>query len=197
MINKIHGKVIEKKESSLVLMTTVFEFELLVSAFCLANFNLSDKVELFTYLYTRENELKLFGFLNSDEREIFKELIGVSGVGPRAALRVLSNIRYNEFKEAIDKEDIELVSKIKGIGKKMAGKMFLHLQGKLLINSELGSTGLFRFKELEESIVSMGFDRKIVNSKIREAFNLAEFANLKDSEKEQFLFKEVLKRMSN
>ncbi len=118
MINKIHGKVIEKKESSLVLMTTVFEFELLVSAFCLANFKLSDKVELFTYLYARENELKLFGFLNSDEREIFKSLIGVSGIGPRAALRVLSNIRYNEFKDAIDREDVELVSKIKGIGKK-------------------------------------------------------------------------------
>lgn len=196
MINKIHGKVIEKKESSLVLMTTVFEFELLVSAFCLANFKLSDKVELFTYLYARENELKLFGFLNSDERETFKSLIGVSGIGPRAALRVLSNIRYNEFKDAIDREDVELVSKIKGIGKKMAGKMFLHLQGKLLINNELESS-LFRFKELEESIVSMGFDRKIVNSKLKEACDLIEFSNLKDSEKEQFLFKEVLKRMSN
>ncbi|WKC78533.1 Holliday junction branch migration protein RuvA [Borreliella turdi] len=196
MINKIHGKVIEKKESSLVLMTNVFEFELLVSAFCLANFKLSDKVELFTYLYSRENELKLFGFLNSDERETFKSLIGVSGIGPRAALRVLSNIRYNEFKDAIDREDVELVSKIKGIGKKMAGKMFLHLQGKLLINNELESS-LFRFKELEESIVSMGFDRKIVNSKLKEACNLIEFSNLKDSEKEQFLFKEVLKRMSN
>ncbi|WP_029362501.1 Holliday junction branch migration protein RuvA [Borreliella garinii] len=196
MINKIHGKVIEKKESSLVLMTTVFEFELLVSAFCLANFKLSDKVELFTYLYARENELKLFGFLNSDEREIFKSLIGVSGIGPRAALRVLSNIRYNEFKDAIDREDVELVSKIKGIGKKMAGKMFLHLQGKLLINNDLESS-LFEFKELEESIVSMGFDRKIVNSKLKEACDLIEFSNLKDSEKEQFLFKEVLKRMSN
>ncbi len=196
MINKIHGKVIEKKESSLVLMTTVFEFELLVSAFCLANFKLSDKVELFTYLYARENELKLFGFLNSDEREIFKSLIGVSGIGPRAALRVLSNIRYNEFKDAIDREDVELVSKIKGIGKKMAGKMFLHLQGKLLINNDLESS-LFGFKELEESIVSMGFDRKIVNSKLKEACDLIEFSNLKDSEKEQFLFREVLKRMSN
>lgn len=196
MINKIHGKVIEKKESSLVLMTTVFEFELLVSAFCLANFKLSDKVELFTYLYARENELKLFGFLNSDERETFKSLIGVSGIGPRAALRVLSNIRYNEFKDAIDREDVELVSKIKGIGKKMAGKMFLHLQGKLLINNELESS-FFGFKELEESIVSMGFDRKIVNSKLKEACDLIEFSNLKDSEKEQFLFKEVLKRMSN
>ncbi|EED30198.1 Holliday junction branch migration protein RuvA [Borreliella garinii] len=196
MINKIHGKVIEKKESSLVLMTTVFEFELLVSAFCLANFKLSDKVELFTYLYAGENELKLFGFLNSDERETFKSLIGVSGIGPRAALRVLSNIRYNEFKDAIDREDVELVSKIKGIGKKMAGKMFLHLQGKLLINNDLESS-LFGFKELEESIVSMGFDRKIVNSKLKEACDLIEFSNLKDSEKEQFLFKEVLKRMSN
>ncbi|QFI14186.1 Holliday junction branch migration protein RuvA [Borrelia sp. CA_690] len=196
MINKIHGKVIEKKESSLILMTTVFEFELLVSTFCLANFRLSDKVELFTYLYIRENELKLFGFLNSDERETFKGLIGVSGIGPRAALRVLSNIRYNEFKDAIDREDIELVAKIKGIGKKMAGKMFLHLQGKLLISNEPESS-LFGFKELEESIVSMGFDRKIVNSKLKEACNLTEFANLKDSEKEQFLFKEVLKRMTN
>ncbi|MBB6031828.1 Holliday junction branch migration protein RuvA [Borreliella spielmanii] len=196
MINKIYGKVIEKKESSLVLMTAVFEFELLVSAFCLDNFKLSDKVELFTYLYTRENELKLFGFLNSDERETFKRLIGVSGIGPRAALRVLSSIRYNEFKDAIDREDIELVAKIKGIGKKMAGKMFLHLQGKLLINNELESS-LFGFKELEESIVSMGFDRRIVSSKLKEAFNLVEFSNLKDSEKEQFLFKEVLKRMSN
>ncbi|EEF84183.1 Holliday junction branch migration protein RuvA [Borreliella spielmanii] len=196
MINKIYGKVIEKKESSLVLMTAVFEFEILVSAFCLDNFKLSDKVELFTYLYTRENELKLFGFLNSDERETFKRLIGVSGIGPRAALRVLSSIRYNEFKDAIDREDIELVAKIKGIGKKMAGKMFLHLQGKLLINNELESS-LFGFKELEESIVSMGFDRRIVSSKLKEAFNLVEFSNLKDSEKEQFLFKEVLKRMSN
>ncbi len=78
----------------------------------------------------------------------------------------------------------------------MAGKMFLHLQGKLLINNDLESS-LFGFKELEESIVSMGFDRKIVNSKLKEACDLIEFSNLKDSEKEQFLFKEVLKRMSN
>ncbi|AJA89877.1 ATP-dependent DNA helicase RuvA [Borreliella chilensis] len=196
MINKIHGKVIDKKESSLILMTTVFEFEILVSSFCLANFKLSDKVELFTYLYTRENELKLFGFLNSDEREAFKGLIGVSGIGPRAALRVLSNIKYNEFKDAIDREDVELVAKIKGIGKKMAGKMFLHLKGKLLVNNELESS-LFRFKELEESIVSMGFERRIVTSKLKEASNLVEFSNLKDSEKEQFLFKEILKRMSD
>ncbi|BCR21471.1 Holliday junction branch migration protein RuvA [Borrelia sp. HM] len=194
MINKIYGKIVEKRESSVVIVVLPFEFEVFISSFCMKKLDLLENVEMLTYIYLRENEIKLFGFLNLLEREVFENLISVDGIGPRAALRILSGIKYSEFRNAIEKEDIRLISKVKGIGNKIAGKIFLKLKGKFVKSDELDLD--IRFKDLEQSIVNMGFDRKLVISKIKEILVTDEFLMLGESEQEQFLFREILKRLA-
>ncbi|AYE35925.1 Holliday junction branch migration protein RuvA [Borrelia turcica IST7] len=196
MINKIYGKIIEKRESSVVIVALPFEFEILVSSFCMTELNLLEDAEVLIYLHLREDEIKLFGFANTEEREIFEELISVDGIGPRAALRILSGIKYSEFRDAIEREDVKLISKVKGIGNKTAGKIFLKLRGKLVKSDEL-SSDIFKFKDLEQSIVNMGFDRKLVVIKIREVLSTDEFLMLREEDQEQFLFGETLKRLSS
>ncbi|AAX16549.1 Holliday junction branch migration protein RuvA [Borrelia hermsii] len=195
MINKIYGKIIEKRESSIVIVALPFEFEVLVSSFCNAELRLLEDVEILTYLHLREDEIKLFGFLNVSEREVFEELISVDGIGPRAALRMLSGMKYDEFRDAIEREDVKRISTVKGIGNKVAGKIFLKLRGKLVKADELTSS-VFKFKDLEQSIVNMGFDRKLVVAAIKEIMLIDEFLMLREVEQEQFLFRETLKRLS-
>ncbi|QFP42265.1 Holliday junction branch migration protein RuvA [Borrelia miyamotoi] len=195
MINKIYGKIVEKRESSVVVIILSFEFEVLVSSFYMAKLELLENVEMLTYLYLREDEIKLFGFLNLSEREVFKKLISVDGIGPRAALKILSEIKYSEFISAVEREDVKLISKVKGIGNKMAGKIFLKLRGKLVKSEEL-SEDVFKFKDLEQSIVNMGFDRKLVIAKIKEILVANEFLMLSEVDQEQFLFREILRRLS-
>nr|ABP88205.1 hypothetical protein [Borrelia lonestari] len=194
MINKIYGKIVEKRESSVVIVVLPFEFEVFVSSFCIEKLELLENIEILTYIYLRENEIKLFGFLNLLEREVFENLITVDGIGPRAALRILSGIKYSEFRNAIEREDIRLISKIKGIGNKIAGKIFLKLKGKFIKSDKLDLD--IKFKDLEQSIVNMGFDRKLVISKIKEILVTDEFLMLGEVEQEQFLFRETLKRLS-
>lgn len=195
MINKIYGKIVEKRESSIVIVALPFEFEVLVSSFCNAELRLLEDVEILTYLHLREDEIKLFGFLNVSEREVFEELISVDGIGPRAALRILSGMKYDEFRDAIEREDVKRISTVKGIGNKVAGKIFLKLRGKLVKADELTSS-VFKFKDLEQSIVNMGFDRKLVVAAIKEIMLIDEFLMLREVEQEQFLFRETLKRLS-
>ena len=185
MINKIYGKIIEKRESSVVVVALPFEFEILVSSFCMTELNLLEDAEVLIYLHLREDEIKLFGFANTEEREIFEELISVDGIGPRAALRILSGIKYSEFRDAIEREDVKLISKVKGIGNKTAGKIFLILRGKLVKSDDL-SSDIFKFKDLEQSIVNMGFDRKLVVIKIREVLSTDEFLMLREEDQEHF-----------
>ncbi|WP_024654227.1 Holliday junction branch migration protein RuvA [Borrelia persica] len=195
MINKIYGKIVDKKESSVIITALAFEFEILVSSFCNMELGLLEDVAMLTYLHFRDDDVKLFGFLNALEREVFENLISVDGIGPKAALKILSKIKYDEFRSAIEREDIKLISNVKGIGNKIAGKIFLKLRGKLLKSDE-SNLDLLKFKDLEQSIVNMGFDRKLVVIAFKEIMFSDTFLMLKEDDQEQFLFRETLKRLS-
>lgn len=89
--------------------------------------------EVFLYIHThvREDALQLFGFVNEDDKRIFTTLIGISGIGPRMALNVLSGLGHNDFITAIDTEDVALLTRIPGLGKKTANRLILELREKL------------------------------------------------------------------
>ena len=96
--------------------------------------NLSDigqGVKIHTYLHLREDSLKLFGFLSNDEKEIFELLINVSGVGPKIALAILSDISASDLKDAIIQENLSKLTSISGIGKKTAQRLVLELREKM------------------------------------------------------------------
>jgi Holliday junction DNA helicase RuvA len=90
-----------------------------------------DKVHLHTHLYVREDNISFYGFASADELALFQNLISVSGIGPRAALAFLSTLNVDQLASAIVSGNVDLLTQIPGIGKKMAGRVVLELKGKL------------------------------------------------------------------
>ena len=90
-------------------------------------------VKIHTFMYVREDQLALYGFLTRDDLEIFKMLIGVSGIGPKGALGILSTIAPNQFRFAVLSGDSKTISKSPGIGPKTAQKLIIELKDKMKI----------------------------------------------------------------
>jgi Holliday junction DNA helicase RuvA len=121
---------------------------------------LGDSVTIHTYLHVREDELTLYGFESEDERVLFETLIGVSGVGPKVALSVLSALRPDALRAAVAHDDIAVLSGIPGIGKKTAQRLALELKDKLdlpdLSDSASGPRAAAAV-EARDALLSMGF----------------------------------------
>ena len=94
-------------------------------------------VKLYTYLNVKEDALQLYGFLTRDDLEIFRLLIGVSGIGPKGALGILSGLTPDELRFAVMSNDVKAISAAPGIGKKTAEKLILELKDKLRIEDVL------------------------------------------------------------
>ena len=92
---------------------------------------LNEDIELFCYLYVRENIMDLYGFADWDEREVFELLLGISGVGPKAAIEISALGPLEKLKKAIDAGDGKIFEGIPGIGKKRIAKILLELSGKI------------------------------------------------------------------
>ena len=90
-----------------------------------------EEVHLHTHLVVREDNLALYGFVTIEELEAFELLIGVNGVGPKAALAMLSVMKPGQLSQAIASGDIDMLTRIPGVGKKMAGRLVVELKGKL------------------------------------------------------------------
>ena len=90
-----------------------------------------DKVHLHTHLYVKEDIIAIYGFASADELALFQNLISVSGIGPKAALAFLSTLNVEQLVSAIVSGNVDLLTQVPGIGKKMAGRVVLELKGKL------------------------------------------------------------------
>jgi holliday junction DNA helicase RuvA len=99
------------------------------------------EVALETYLHVREDALDLYGFAEPAERELFEQLLGVSGVGPRVALAIVSGYSPSELRRAIAREDAALFQSIPGIGKKTAQRVVLELKEKIEPLADVGAAG--------------------------------------------------------
>lgn len=115
-------------------------------------------IKMHTYLHVREDVLQLFGFLHASDLKMFKLLITVNGIGPRAALSILSSIKTDTLIFAILSEDIQTISKAQGVGKKIAGKIVVEIKDKVgLIGGEEGDIvkNTTSIKEHSDSISKM------------------------------------------
>ncbi len=110
-------------------------------------------VRLHTYLYLREEVLSLYGFGSVEERDLFIMLIGVSGVGPRLALGILSAMSPRELAGAIGAEDTAALTLVNGLGKKTAGRLILELKGKL--EREWGEAAVSPSPDLDEVVAAL------------------------------------------
>jgi Holliday junction DNA helicase RuvA len=133
-----------------------------VSATCLATLPPGERVRLRTYLHVREDALDLFGFATEEEEAVFRELIGVKNVGPRAAQNILSGIEPRDLAAAVATGDVARLTKVPGIGKKTAERLVVELKEKLLALARAASprTGAPRggvAEQLEQALIGLGY----------------------------------------
>ena len=132
MIDTITGEPIELGQDYVVVETNGIGYRISISAATRAELAALDgPVRLFTHLQLREDSLELYGFTRTEERGLFRLLLGVAGIGPRLALQILSTMPPARFGEAVLNKRTEELQQIKGIGRKTAERLILELKDKL------------------------------------------------------------------
>jgi len=132
MIALIEGSVYEKTTGEILLMTGGVAFRLLCSFNTIASVpSVGHTCALYTHLVVREESIELYGFLTREERDLFLNLITVSGVGPKSAVAILGSMPLDDLRLAILTGDVGLLSRAQGIGKKTAQRISLELKDKL------------------------------------------------------------------
>jgi holliday junction DNA helicase RuvA len=132
MIGRIAGTLADKQPPQVLVDVGGVGYELDVPMSTFFNLPaLGERVVLLTHFVVREDAQILFGFLTAAERATFKELVKISGVGPRTALSILSGLSVGELAAAVSRQDSARLVKVPGIGKKTAERLLLELKGKL------------------------------------------------------------------
>jgi Holliday junction DNA helicase RuvA len=125
-----------------------------------------DAVTLFTHLSVKEDSHTLYGFATLEERSAFRQLIRISGIGPRTALSVLSGLSVSELAQAVSLQDVTRLTKVPGIGKKTAERLLLELKGKL---GALGAApGAEKASDVLNALLALGYSEKEALAATRE-----------------------------
>lgn len=132
MIGRLSGTLAEKNPPQLLVDVNGVGYEVDVPMSTFYNLpGLGERVVLLTHFVVREDAQVLFGFLTHEERHTFRQLVKISGVGPRTALSILSGLSVTELAQAISLQETGRLVKVPGIGKKTAERLLLELKGKL------------------------------------------------------------------
>jgi Holliday junction DNA helicase RuvA len=131
MISRLRGKPVRRGTDGLVLDVGGVGYLVQATPRALAQAGTAKEVTVETYLHVREDALQLYGFADTAERELFEQLLSVSGVGPKVALAIVSGSTPAELRRAITREDTARFEAIPGIGRKTAQRVVLELKGTL------------------------------------------------------------------
>lgn len=132
MIEFIRGELYFKGANYLIVLIGGIAYRVNASSITIAKLPaVGEEVTVFIHLHVREDELALFGFFSLEEREMFNALMQVSGIGPKLAMAILSQLSVRELRQAILFGDIQPLVSISGVGKKTAGRILLELKDKI------------------------------------------------------------------
>lgn len=171
MISFIRGETVKKGLDYIVIENNNIGYHINTSFNTLKMLKEGEKALIYTYMHIREDILALYGFIKQDEMEMFKKLISVNGIGPKAGLAVLSTYDANTVRAIILHEDSAKMSKVPGIGKKTAGKIILELKDKVgsLEGIDFDDESLVDYvnvnkldnesSDLSDVLISLGFSR--------------------------------------
>lgn len=181
MISYVKGRIIRKEPPFLVVETNGFGFTLFASINTISSIGPEGTESLiFTHIVIKEDSVLAFGFATHAERELFKELIKISGIGPKTAIGILSNLTPSEFINAISNEQLSTLIKLPGIGKKTVERIILEFREKkqrfsTLITSTETSTLVNLVEDAVSALNVLGYpenkSRTIVNKVLKEINN--------------------------
>ena len=168
MIGRLQGRVAGKSPPQVLLdvQGVGYEVDVPMSTFC-ALPALGEPVTLLTHFVVREDAQVLFGFLAQDEREAFRQLIKISGVGPRTALSLLSGLSVADLRAAVTQQEAGRLVKVPGIGKKTAERLLLELKGKLgdaLTTSQAAPSAR---GDIQQALLALGYNEREAESALK------------------------------
>lgn len=157
MIGYLSGVALEISESNVIILTSGgVGYELSIPISLSGNLHKGNLCDFFVYTHVREDILALYGFAKKEELLFFKQLISVSGIGPKVALAIISSAPIEKLKSSIAKGDSTLLSAVSGVGKKTAEKAVVELRNKvgLVLESTGGSSS-----DILDALLGLGFQR--------------------------------------
>jgi Holliday junction DNA helicase RuvA len=171
MIARLRGTVVAKHADRVVLDVGGVGYEVAIAPRTLADLpGIGEDAVLHVHTYVREDQMALFGFGGEDQRNLFRMLLGVSGVGPKVALAILGTLDGDELRRAVLADDIGALTQVPGIGKRSAQKLLLELRPKLeLPDAEPAPSGSAT-SEVRQALEGLGY----LADEIREAMRAIE-----------------------
>ena len=171
MIGRLHGRLIEKTPPQILIDVNGvgYEVDVPMSTFC----NLpaeGQEITLLTHFVVREDAMLLYGVATAAERQTFRALIRISGIGPRIALAVLSGMSTNDFAAAVENGDAALLTRVPGIGKKTAERLVLELKGKLVGSAFAGAllpAASASQADITSALVALGYSEREAQTAVR------------------------------
>lgn len=170
MIGRLHGKLIEKNPPQVLVDVggVGYEVDVPMSTFC----NLpaeGSEITLLTHFIVREDAQLLYGFATAAERQTFRALIRISGVGPRIALAVLSGMSAQDLADAVEQGNATLLTRVPGIGKKTAERLVLELKGKLAGSAfaPAGGAASAAQADITSALMALGYSEREAQASVR------------------------------
>lgn len=185
MISFVKGSLADVTENSIILDTGSIGYEIFVTGNDIEKCKTDrQEIKLYTYFSVREDAMQLYGFLSRDDLDMFRLLIGVSGIGPKGAIGVLSGISADDLRFAVLSDDVKTISRAPGIGKKTAQKLILELKDKLKLEDafelklahqeEIDTAGITDSRqEAVEALVALGYSSADALRAVRQVKDIA------------------------
>lgn len=183
MLYAIRGKVSEIEKKFVVIETTDFDYEIFVSR--PDEFLVGEYIYLYLHHHIKEDSEYLCGFRSLEEKNAFKLLLNVQGVGPKSALAILTNVNYTDLLVAISNNDLEFIKSIPGVGERVANQILLDLSNYIMRSNKENST---LYKEVKDALKSLKF-------KVKEIDKVLPRIYIPDATRDSLL-KEALRRLS-
>lgn len=183
MIAFLRGRIAAKTATAAYIDVQGVGYKVLLSGRSLSRLpETGADAQVLTYMQVREDGIALYGFLSQTEQDLFEKLIGVSGVGPKVALSVLSTYETDEIITAISSQDVAAIQQVSGIGKKMASRIILELKGSLegIVSdgANTSTTAASARAGATEALLSMGFTEAEAHLALKDAPEKADEALL-------------------
>lgn len=206
MFAYIRGKPVAKSSDYVVVDVGGVGYKLLAPVTTLHRIDTNAaEITLYTYLHVREDEMTLYGFAVQEDQRLFELLLGVSGIGPKVAVNILSSISAQDFYTAVLTNDLKLLQSVPGIGRKTAQRLVLELKekiGKLSVAAEVQSSSVNSASTAQSSasnteteaaaaLEALGYDYREALQAVRQAK-----AGLSDNASVEELIKAALKRLA-
>ena len=169
MIASLYGAVRSLKSDQLVIDVNGVGYLVHITASTSSKLGVGRNFQIYTSMVVREDSMTLYGFIESEDRDLFELVQTVSGIGPKVALAITGSMSTDDLAHAINSKDESAISQVPGIGKKGAQRLILELAGKMEFTRQPIKSGGFSWREqLVEALTGLGFTRRQAEGAVNE-----------------------------